>query len=264
MTTITEHGATPVVAKINGVAVNRGDEWLSEGELRQRACTELLRQAAQAAGLLSAADQGSDDGILSEAASEAIDQLLNQEVQPQLPDEAECRRFYEANPGRFRKDERASLRHILFAVTPGVDVAALRAHAEKVLIDLRCRDQDGGDGFAEVARKFSNCPSGAQGGALGWVGRSECVEEFAREVFGNDTIGVLPRLVLTRFGLHVVDIQVRDKGEIPRYEQVRGAVAATIQRQSFATALRQYLSLLAADAEVEGIALDAAESPLLQ
>ncbi len=40
------------------------------GELRQRACTELLRQAAQRAGLLAADDAPSEDGVISEAAAE--------------------------------------------------------------------------------------------------------------------------------------------------------------------------------------------------
>ena len=38
-----------------------------------RACTELLRQAAQKAGLLSASDEQSADGLISEEAATAID-----------------------------------------------------------------------------------------------------------------------------------------------------------------------------------------------
>ena len=46
------------VARINGVALNAPDETLSAETLRQRACTELLRQAAQSAGLLAPAGLG--------------------------------------------------------------------------------------------------------------------------------------------------------------------------------------------------------------
>jgi len=42
------------LARVNGVALHAASERLTEDELRQRACTELLRQAAQAAGLLDA------------------------------------------------------------------------------------------------------------------------------------------------------------------------------------------------------------------
>lgn len=252
------------VARINGLAVHRADESLSEAERRQRACTELLRQRAQQLGLLSADDPAPEDGILSETACDAIDALISREVTAPEPSDDDCQRFYRANPGRFRKGESAELRHILFAVTPGVDVAALRSRAERTLLDVRCHDGKSTSGFGEAARTLSNCPSAAQDGSLGWVSRQDCVEEFAREVFGSDEVGVLPRLVATRFGLHVVEVLGRNPGEIPSYEQVAGAVRATLQRQSFATAMRQYLSLLAAEAKVEGVQLDAADSPLVQ
>ena len=45
------------IASINGVALNAADEVLSANDLRQRACSELLRQAAVAEELLAAGDQ---------------------------------------------------------------------------------------------------------------------------------------------------------------------------------------------------------------
>ncbi|HEY6823635.1 MAG TPA: hypothetical protein VI195_04305, partial [Steroidobacteraceae bacterium] len=74
-------------ASVNGVVLHAGDETLSAEALRQRACTELLRQAAQAAGLLDASDTASADGVISEAASRAIEALLEQALQ--LPEPAE-------------------------------------------------------------------------------------------------------------------------------------------------------------------------------
>ena len=57
------------VASINGIALHAPGDTLTAEQLRQRACTELLRQAAQSAGLLAADDSASLDGIVSEAAS---------------------------------------------------------------------------------------------------------------------------------------------------------------------------------------------------
>jgi peptidyl-prolyl cis-trans isomerase C len=139
------------------------------------------------------------------------------------------------------------VRHILLAVTPGVDVTALRKQAETVYLDVRCHDGTG-DGFAEAARKWSNCPSGEHGGDL----------------FGRVEVGVLPRLVHSRFGLHIVEVLERHPGAARPFEAVRGAVAAALKRQAFATALRQYLQLLAGAADVEGVDLDAADTPLVR
>lgn len=252
------------VARINGVALNTPGVALSAEALRQRACTELLRQAAQCAGLLAAGDTASADGVISEAAAAAIDTLLEQNLKVPEPAAEACRRHYEAHKGSYRTGQRVRARHILFAVTPGVDVAALRKRAEPVFLDVRCHDGQGADAFAEAARKWSNCPSGEHGGDLGWLTSTDCAPEFARELFGHIEVGVLPRLVHSRFGLHVVEVLEREAGVAQSFESVQGAVAMALRQQSFVTALRQYLSLLAGAATVEGVDLDAADTPLVQ
>ena len=185
----------PPVARINGVALHASGETLPSEELRQRACTELLRQAAQQARLLDVHDTSSVDGVISEAAASAIDALLGQALVLPEPSEDACRRHYAAHESAYRTGERVRVRHILFAVTPGVDVAALRKHAEPIFLDVRCHDSQVPDAFAEAARKWSNCPSGEHGGELGWLSSTDCAPEFARELFGHAEVGVLPRLV---------------------------------------------------------------------
>src|SRR5688572_25512982 len=254
---------TRLVASINGVALNSPGENLSPEVLRQRACTELLRQAAQSAGLLAGNDALSTDGVTSEAASVAIEALLERNLNVPEPSEEACRRHHAAHAAAYRTGERVRARHILFAVTPGVDVAALRKQAEPVYLDVRCHDGRGG-GFAEAARKWSNCPSGQHGGDLGWLEAADCAPEFARELFGHAEVGVLPRLVHSRFGLHVVEVLEREPGAAQPFESVRGAVAMALKQQAFVTALRQYLSLLAGEATVEGVELDAADTPLVR
>lgn len=251
-------------ARINGVALHAAGETLSPEELRQRACTELLRQAAQAAGLLAASDVPTADGVISEAAAGAIDALLEQALNLPEPSESACRRHHAAHESAYRTGERVRVRHILFAVTPGVDVAALRRSAEPVFLAVRCDDGESADAFAEAARKWSNCPSGAQGGDLGWLSAGDCAPEFARELFGRAEVGVLARLVHSRFGLHIVEVLEREPGVAQPFESVRGAVATSLRQQAYVTALRQYLRLLAGQAAVEGVALDAAATPLVQ
>lgn len=255
---------TSGVAHINGVALNTAQENLAPEELRQRACTELLRQAAQRAGLLDGADTPTPDGIISEAAASAIDALLERDLQLPEPDVEACRRHYAAHESAYRTGERVRVRHILFAVTPGVDVAALRQQVEPVFLDVRCHDGREADRFAEAARKWSNCPSGEQGGDLGWLEAGDCAPEFARELFGRAEVGVLPRLVHSRFGLHVVEVLEREPGTLQPFEAVRAAVAMALRQQAFVTALRQYLRVLAGEADAEGIDLDAADTPLVR
>lgn len=256
---------TIVMPAVNGVALVAEGETPADEELRQRACVELLRQAAQAAGLLGRDDDAlSTAGVPSQAASDAIEALLERSVQVPEPTDEACQRHYEANVATYRTGERARVRHILFAVTPGVDVVALRQRAEACLLDVRCHAPDELGGFIESAQQLSNCPSGAQGGDLGWLTRTDCAPEFAAQVFGHAEIGVLPRLVHSRFGLHVVEVLEREPGELQAYEAVRGAVAMSLRQLAHVTALRQYLRVLAGAAEIDGVALDATDTPLVQ
>jgi peptidyl-prolyl cis-trans isomerase C len=257
---------TTRTARVNGVPLHSERATPTAEELRQLACTELLRQAAQRAGLLASDDPVPADGVISEAAQAAIESWLEQEIRLPEPAEEASRRYHAAHAARYHTGERIRMRHILFAVTPGTDVVALRNRAETCLLDVRCHDgqQGAGDGFARSARELSNCPSGEHGGDLGWLLTTDCAPELARELFGRVEVGVLPRLVHSRFGLHVVEILEREPGVAQPFEQVRGAVAQALRQQAYATALRQCLQLLAGDATIEGVDLDSADTPLVQ
>jgi peptidyl-prolyl cis-trans isomerase C len=252
-------------ACVNGVALQGADGPLNAEELRQRACSELLRQAAIAESLLDGTDAPPDDGVLSEAASEAIEALLEKCVVVPEPSEEACRRHHAAHRSFYSSGERVRARHILFAVTQGVDVSALRQRAEATLLDVRCHDPKAAeDAFAKAAASLSNCPSGSAGGDLGWLTSGACAPEFARELFGHAEVGVLPRLVHSRFGLHVVEVLERDPGVEQPFEAVQGAVAMALRQTAYVTALRQYLRVLAGQARIEGVDIEAAETPLVQ
>ena len=195
----------------------------------------------------------------------AIESLLEQSLAVPEPSDEACRRHFAAHSAHYRSGERVRVRHILFAVTPGVDVAALRQRAEATLLDVRCHDgRHAQDNFAKAAAGLSNCPSGAEGGCLGWLATQDCAPEFAKEIFGHTEVGVLPRLVHSRFGLHVVEVLEREPGQEQPFEAVRGAVLASLRQQTYVTALRQYLQLLASQASIVGIDIETAETPLVQ
>lgn len=260
-----EHGLEVDLASINGVAIQCTDEVVNQDTLRQRAYSELLRQTAIQKGLLAATDSPVTDGVLSEAASKAIEVLLEQEVLVPEPSEEACRRHHAAHQATYTTGELVDVRHILFAVTPGVDLNALRKQAEATLLNVRCHDgKNTEDAFTKAASTLSNCPSGAEGGQLGWLTTADCAPEFAKELFAHAEVGVLPRLVHSRFGLHVVEVLGREAGIAQPFESVHGAVSMALKQQTFVTALRQYLSLLAADAHMEGIDLENAGTPLVQ
>jgi peptidyl-prolyl cis-trans isomerase C len=62
-----------------------------------------------------------------------------------------------------------------------------------------------GEEFQKVARRFSSCPSGKNGGDLGWFGKGQMVPEFEDAAFAADA-GKVVGPVKTQFGYHVIRV----------------------------------------------------------
>lgn len=257
----------PAVAPaINGIALLASGESLPAEDLLERAHAELLRQEAVRLGMLprhaglTAPELSADDQAV-------IDRMLEAEVASPQPTPEEAQRYYDAHQAQFTVGQARRVRHILFAVTPGVNVSALAQRAEAALLELSNKSVQP-ERFAQLAAELSNCPSGAQGGDLGWLTPQDCAPEFAKELFflaeSSQSTGLRPRLVHTRFGFHIVDVLEVNPGHLPSFEQLKAQIAARLQWQSRATALGQYMRRLVGLAQVEGLELDGDASPLVQ
>lgn len=67
-----------------------------------------------------------------------------------------------------------------------------------------------GAGFGNVAREFSTCPSGSQGGSLGSFKPGTMVPAFDKVIFDPDTkLGEVVGPVKTDFGFHLIVVDKR-------------------------------------------------------
>jgi peptidyl-prolyl cis-trans isomerase C len=239
-----------MILTINGIAL--AVEHDASAELA--AARELLRQRAVDLGLL---DPGTDD---DETVGAAIETLIEKEVATPVATEAECRRYYEQNSGEFESGDLIHARHILFQVTARVNVPEIRKRAEETLNAL-LRDPDR---FGALARELSNCPSGQHGGNLGQIGRGDTVPEFEKALFQLEPPGIMRSLVKTRYGFHIVAIDKRIPGNKVPFELVQEQIAERLRSRVEERALRQYVSVLAGQAEVQGVDLAGSVSPLVQ
>lgn len=73
--------------------------------------------------------------------------------------------------------------------------------------DLKTRIE-GGEDFAQVARQYSECPSGQEGGDLGEFSPGMMVKEFDTVVFSAE-VGKVHGPVQTQFGYHLIEITGR-------------------------------------------------------
>ena len=79
--------------------------------------------------------------------------------------------------------------------------------SEEICLELKQEIEAGSD-FAEVAKKHSSCPSGAQGGDLGEFGPGMMVPEFDKVVF-SAPVNTVQGPVQTQFGYHLLEVTSR-------------------------------------------------------
>ena len=175
-------------------------------------------------------------GLQANSDEALLEAVLLHDVQIPEPDEAECRRYYAQHADTLRQGDVVEADHILFAVTPSTPIDALRAKAENTLRAVVADPSR----FAEQARALSNCPSAQVGGNLGQLGADQCVPEFWQALSEHGQSGVLPRLVRTRFGLHIVRIARIARGQLPPFDTLHARIAQTLRQQSLVRALQLY------------------------
>lgn len=123
------------------------------------------------------------------------------------PTEREIAEHYAANQGDFVAQPQVLAQHILVK-TEGLD-AADKAQALEKIKEIRARivaNADPGEigqAFCNEAKENSDCPSGAQGGSLGWFGPGMMVPEFDKAAFAMKC-GEVSDVIETQFGYHII------------------------------------------------------------
>ncbi len=220
------------------------------------ALRELLVQEARRLGVES--PPGGDE-TPEEA---AIRCLIEREVAVPRADEPTCRRYFGANRRRFCSPAAFEAEHILYSAAPD-DAAARLAARGRAQSALECVLGNPAL-FEKIARTESDCPSREQGGRLGSVQRGDVEPVFETFLMSLSDGEICGQVVETKFGFHVIRLARKLPGRELPFEHVRERIAQYLEDRAWATAVRQYMSILAGRARIEGVALNAAVSPLVQ
>jgi peptidyl-prolyl cis-trans isomerase C len=164
----------------------------------------------------------------------------------------EVRQQYDNSPAYGPK---IKVSHILCKVEnkdPQDKKDAARKKAEEVLVEAK---KPGAD-FAELAKKYSDCPSKAKGGELpeflpsGKIvgpGGSSMLPEFAKAAFALKP-GEISDVVETKFGYHV--IKAASKQDAKPFEEVKAEIVAGIKSNKGMMKLREHLKELKDKADI--------------
>lgn len=191
-----------------------------------------------------------------------IEALLVAEVTTPEPDEATCQRYWAANRAKYRSPDLYEAAHILFPAPP--EDPAARDAAKAAATETLKRLKEDPSCFAALARERSACPSGAQGGLLGQQSRGDLVPELETFVLALEEGQVCPVPVPTRYGFHVLRLDRLVRGKDLPFDRVASEIARHLVARSWQRAVSQYLRLLVGRAEISGLEIDGAETPLVQ
>lgn len=89
-------------------------------------------------------------------------------------------------------------------MTKKVKAAHILVDEEKEAKEILQRLKEGDD-FEKLAKSLSNCPSGKNGGDLGWFERGKMVKEFEDAAF-NANRGEIVGPIKTQFGFHIIKV----------------------------------------------------------
>lgn len=222
---------------------------------------QLLLNEARRRGLAGRQDHD-EQGRSASVDDAAIHALMEVELEVPRASEAECRRYYENNRQRFMSEPLYEARHILIAAPESDTDARAAAHEKAQLICNQLKIDPAA--FSMLAGLHSACPSASQGGNLGQLSPGSTVPEFEKTLQGMAEGEIAPGPVASRFGYHIIAL---DRAIEPRqlpFELVQGKIAAWLEAQSWSRASAQYIAILAGKADITGIEIRAADSPLVQ
>ena len=163
------------------------------------------------------------------------------------PTEADIEQHFAEHKAEFAKGERVLAQHILITPDGDSDHSRQEAHDKVTAILERVRN---GASFSDEAAAHSMCPSGADGGSLGWFGRGMMVPEFDTAAFTMN-VGEVSDIIETQFGYHIIQKTDHEQSGEAEFDDVREQIRDLIRHTRRGAAMTAYVAELKAKANIE-------------
>jgi peptidyl-prolyl cis-trans isomerase C len=160
----------------------------------------------------------------------------------------EVRAYYESHPESFKQPEQVRASHILISVDPQAN-RSKRSSARKKAEEIRQKLRKGED-FAALAKKFSQGPSRAKGGDLGYFRRGQMTKPFEDAAFALMP-GEVSDVVQTKFGYHLIKVFEKKPEATIAFEEIREALGRYLTQEKVQNEVSLYIQKLKENAKVE-------------
>jgi peptidyl-prolyl cis-trans isomerase SurA len=182
-------------------------------------------------------------------------QVIGKEVGAKMNiSKEEEEKYYDEHKSELEHPEEIRLSEILISTekngspdlsTNDATLQAAKAKADDLLVQIHK-----GAKFEDIAKKYSNGPSAAQGGDLGYFKRGALSKQLEDVTFAMKA-GDVSNVIRTRQGFVILKVSDHQKAGIPSLEEVEPKLQDAIYMEKLQPALRAYLTKLREDAFID-------------
>lgn len=152
-------------------------------------------------------------------------------AQVKLSDD-ELKQYYGQHIADYQVSDRVKVSHILFKTegkTPD-EIATVEKTAREVLAKIKA-----GADFAEMAKKYSEDSSAANGGEIGWIVRGQTVKEFEDAAFSMQP-GQISGLIKTTYGIHIIKVLDKQTAHLQTFDEAKDQIRDQLMKEGLADA----------------------------
>lgn len=154
-------------------------------------------------------------------------------------------KFYDENRDAFFQEESVLLKQIMLFANPSskaIGTDALEVTARKISDQL-----DNGASFSELAKKYSQDEKAKEGGAWGWINRSDIREELANVAFSLSE-GAHSDPIILEGNIFILYVEEKREEGLQPLEHVRSVIEETLIDDLTRQAQQRWLDRLRKDA----------------
>ncbi|MFC2091989.1 peptidylprolyl isomerase [Elusimicrobiota bacterium] len=173
--------------------------------------------------------------------------LINMKVQSKIqpPTEDEIKQYYKEHEEEMVAPEQVRVRHILVKSQEESTDAA----AKKKINEIYDKVKKDPDKFSSFAEQYSEGPSAAKGGDLGFFSRGDMVKEFEDTAFAME-VGQMSKPVKTRFGYHIIKLISKKASEKKTFSEVSDRLKNILYQVKMEKEYEAYLRSLRDEAKI--------------
>jgi len=135
------------------------------------------------------------------------------------------KKYFDSHKDEFTHAKEVKASHILISVNKDKKDADSKKKIEE--IEKEVKDAD----FAELAKKYSDGPSKAKGGDLGYFKKDAMVKEFSDVAF-KLKLNEVSKPVKTKFGYHIIKVTGIKEAYSDKYDDVKLSIAKNIIKEN--------------------------------